>query len=696
MAQATFPKDTASAGAASDFQVLHRRDASDPMQLLPRIRQKLETYFRQRNLTPLPGQIDLLMEAASTVLENQPGALFGIPFQPGLGKSTLIRAILEVMSKEFCFSTPIVQQIGGIIVVVEKTDEGQELENLCNEAAGRTVARAIYSANDSILGKGRCLNGTAHCYKECPRRNCPDYERCPLMHPMEHTDHTPILIILQARYQFFMEDMSPFLTWYDGTQEHRRTLLLVDELPNMIDERKLDVQCINQLDSSLALMHPSYNPMFAYRKERVRSLLQVAITYPFNRLRYMVNSIFDPYGVISWEDLEKAGFSPQKLYLFQQALTEYLSVDNHPAFNTVDSLLDGSTFFYAVGNDISLCLPRLRQPDPRLATFLFSGTVSLSPELSRNPSVTVLEDRNLESFRRLTIHIQHSAFSCSRAGLKKEANRAAFLVWLKELLPQLRPRKVLLVTYKSWAESFWQELSDFHDILIPYTGLDGKPQNKLPYFSGMNGSNLYRESSCIICLGLNRFEPSAYINQALALDADQSILQQVQAENISLPQSPQVVEMQNLTLARDLVQLVFRSALRNHGESQPIDLYLLEPPEDVALLLMDYFQDCACREYPTLPEQANQAAAIAKSYRGQQTSAGKMLQVLVGWDGSVPLTPDDIRQQAGLTKTQYKEARKNSDVKQYFGKYIITTGSRKNTVYRKRLPNPNGGNSGSP
>ena len=28
--------------------------------------------------------------------------------------------------------------------------------------------------------------------------------------------------------------------------------------------------------------------------------------------------------------------------------------------------------------------------------------------------------------------------------------------------------------------------------------------------------------------------------------------------------------------------------------------------------------------------------------------------------------------------------RKNSDVKQYFGKYIITTGSGKNTVYRKR------------
>ena len=687
------PKDDTPAGPASDFPVLNHRDESDPMQLLPRIRQNLKAYFHQRGLTPLPGQIDLLMEAASAVLENQPGALFGIPFQPGLGKSTLIRAILEVMSEEFRSSTPIAERVSGIIVAVEKTAEAEELEKLCNEAAGRTVARAIYSANDSILGKGRCLNGTAHCYKECPRRGCQDYNQCPLMHPMGHTDHTPILIILQARYQFFMEDMSPFLTWYDGAQEHRRTILLVDELPNMIDARKLDVQCINDLDSSLAQNRPSYNPMFTHRKEHVRSLLRNAVTSPFNRLRYMIKSFYEPYGIISWEDLKKADFSPQNLDLFQQALAEYLSVDNHPAFNTIDALLESNTFFYAVGNDISLCLPRLRQPDPRLATFLFSGTVSLSPELSRNPSVTVLKDRNLESFQRLTIHLQHSALSCSRAGFKKETNRAAFLAWLKELLPRLRPRKVLLVTYKNWAEYFWRELSDFHDILIPYTDSDGKPQDKLPYFGGMNGSNLYRESSCIICLGLNRFEPSAYINQALALDTGQIILQQVREGNVSLPELLQVIEMQNLTLARDLVQLVFRSALRNHGEPQPIDLYLLEPPDDVSLLLMEYFQDCDLREYPTLPEQADQAAAMAKTYRGQQTSAGKVLQVLVSWDGSVLLTPEGIRQQTGLTKNQYKEARKNPVVKQYFDKHIITAGSGKNTVYRKCSPNQDGGDS---
>ena len=42
------------------------------------------------------------------------------------------------------------------------------------------------------------------------------------------TQETPILILLHARYQRYMEDMSPFLTWYREDREHRRTLLLVD------------------------------------------------------------------------------------------------------------------------------------------------------------------------------------------------------------------------------------------------------------------------------------------------------------------------------------------------------------------------------------------------------------------------------------------------------------------------------------
>ena len=59
-----------------------------------------------------------------------------------------------------------------------------------------------------------------------------------------------------------------------------------------------------------------------------------------------------------------------------------------------------------------------------------------------------------------------------------------------------------------------------HPVLIPYIGNDGQSQPLLPYFGGLNGSNLYREATCVICAGLNRFEPRDYISHAMALDFD--------------------------------------------------------------------------------------------------------------------------------------------------------------------------------
>ena len=52
-------------------------------------------------------------------------------------------------------------------------------------------------------------------------------------------------------------------------------------------------------------------------------------------------------------------------------------------------------------------------------------------------------------------------------------------------------------------------------------------------------------------------------------------------------------------------------------------------------------------------------------------------------DVSTPITPEDIRRQTGLTKEQYKEAKKNRDVKSYFAKHFETKGSGINTVYYK-------------
>lgn len=134
-------------------------------------------------------------------------------------------------------------------------------------------------------------------------------------------------------------------------------------------------------------------------------------------------------------------------------------------------------------------------------------------------------------------------------------------------------KRILIVTYKSYAKVLWNALSPFHHILIPYIGAGGETEPLLPYFGGMNGSNLYRESTCVICVGLNRFEPKDYIGRTLALNFDGMCKNEINTAieagegRIQLDSLPCIMDMQDITMARDLVQMVFRRTMARLSQS---------------------------------------------------------------------------------------------------------------------------------
>lgn len=672
------------------------RSEDDPMKLYLRIMKELDNSFLMHNVTYIPGQQDLMAHAVEAILQATPGTATAIPFQPGLGKSTLIRSLLKVLACEFQQNTPIAQAIGGIIVVVEKTAEAEELELLCNETGNQVVvARAISSPNDYNLAQGKCLNGSASCYAECAGRSCPDYADCSLVQSASQIHNTPILIMLHARYQRYMEDMSSFLDWEDSSGQHSRTLLLIDELPPMIEDGILNVTTISGIESEIAQFKPSYQAQSRKEKDSLLYEWSRAVRNPFLKLRSRLGNHSGMFGIVSPKDMESAGFTQSGLQKLRDLLIEYFGTETHNSIQLVDVLLSARSVYYAVGQDVSLRFPRLRKicGEKQPATFLFSGTASLSPELSRNPDICSFPDQNLESFQRLQCNVQRGdQFNSSKSGLAKKRNWSALVAWLQSVLSQIAPKhkRIMVVTYKRYAADLWNDLRDFHDVLIPYIGSDGKPQPKLPYFGGMNGSNLYKESTCVICVGLNRFEPKDYISRALALDFDGTCRDEintaleVQEGKLRLESMPCVMGMQDITLTRDIVQLVFRSALRNHGESQPIELWLLHPPNDVLRYLQEYFKDCQIQEITELPENCQLAVAANREYMGKQSHAGILLEFLSEQPEGASFTPAQIRDATNLTPAQFKEAKKHVAVRAYFEKHIETTGSGRNTCYIKK------------
>lgn len=500
--------------------------------------------------------------------------------------------------------------------------------------------------------------------------------------------------MLHARYQRYMENMSPFLTWEDVYGQHVRTLLLVDELPPMIEELVLNLGTINRIETTIDRLKPSYRVPSQKEKYSLLYEWNTSVRSPYFKLVNAVRKNSGMFGMVSRRELEDAGFLPDKLQALKETVTKYMGTEDNEAVQLIHALMAHENVYYAIGQEISLCFPRLKKLGGEMqpATFLFSGTASLSPELSKNPDVISFPDRNLESFRRLTINIQRSdLFNTSKSGLEKKRNLSAIISWLQYMLPQVSQKydKLLLVTYKGYSQQLWDALQDFHSRLIPYIDSNGQPQPKLPYFGGMNGSNFYRESTCVICVGLNRFEPRDYINRALALDFDRSCKNaietalEVQEGNVSLASRSSVMDMQDITLARDIVQMVFRSALRNHGGAQPIELWLLQPPNGVIRHLKDYFVDCQVNEITELPESCRIAATTGKERLGEQTNAGKLLEHLYKITDGASVTPTQIRNETGLTQGQYKEAMRQREVKQYFKTHFEASGSGKNAKYTK-------------
>ena len=680
-------------GCDTEAKIVRLRSVGEDalVRLKKDIAEEIEHYFLKSHATYTRSQLMALENAVSVILQRELGTVTAVPIKPGGGKSTMIRAALKVLSPYFCdMNSPVATHFGGIIVVVEKSSEGHELEILCNQCAGQEVATLVEAANDFNLGLGQCINGTASRYEECLHRYCPDYDNCPLMQSRKRLHETPILILLHARYQRYIEHTDELAWWEscDGRQ-HTRSVLLVDELPNLFDEGAVSLQTLSEAVLEIECLKPSYQFDTRVKKQELIYHWNRYVQTPYIRLLPKISTEHGPYGLIMKQELTKAGFDPESLNKLKSELLAY--AENTCAEKIVDTLLNRSNSYFAVEQSVSIFLPRLKviHGEDKPATFIFSGTASLSPELANNSTIRILDDPWHESYARLTFYAQHGeAVSASKTGLQRGGQLQVAAMWVSNIIDiqKMKHQKFLVVTFKAFSEQLWTMLQEWHDRIIPYIDGCGDPQPRLPYYGGVTGSNQYLEASCVICVGLNRFEPKDYLMRTLALDENGTVTTRIQewlneGSHARLDQNDDVMTVQDITLARDIVQLVFRSTLRHHGSGNAVDCWLLQPPKGVLASLQNYFGDCNIERVPEFPDSCVQAAIANKTYRGELTHVSKLMRWLRGWDGHA-VSPEDIRKETGLSQAQFKEARRHKDVRKFFETNVTATGSGRYTTYQ--------------
>lgn len=464
--------------------------------------------------------------------------------------------------------------------------------------------------------------------------------------------------------------------------------MLIDETPELVRQDVVSAQSLNEAEGELLDMRPSYSREDRYAKQRTLESFVHTLRIPFDRLQRCEYGKTRRSAVLTASELEQAGFKNDQLTELMTRLEDYQAQPSCKVGKLASALLTDNGKLSCFGKNFELASPSLHtiRADTPLRTFIFSGTAQLIPQLTDNPNVTLLDTNFQESYARLTIHVQRdSVLKTSRTGLQTTGALEALVLWLQVLLPELAQThgRVLLVSYKRMARRVWELLGEECQQLVFTAVIPESDETCLPYFGGVAGSNAYRDATAVVCLGLPRLEPGDYLRRALAIDPDGSHAEELSHATEALERQPCALKMQDIHLAHELVQMVFRSRLRCHGDKAPIELWLTQPPDAVLALLHDYFGDCRFEKHNALPAECHSKLHTSKQRNGIQTNAARLYEALLAIPEGLETTPAQLREQSSLTRDQYKEAMRAASVRELFRTGFTTFGSGKNQKIRR-------------
>ena len=642
-----------------------------------RIMQRLDRLFEKRGGYH-SGQQGALEQIADEILNYKVGTATVFTLIPGGGKSTGIREIVLALLEEVRDHTFLSTVFGGGIVVVETIAEAIGMADyFYRSGIPRDVIQVIQTPNKANLKNGGCIAGIATSYEDCPGRGCPKYEQCPIFQSLKMVTKVAFIIITRERYQFFMENLDPLIYWLqdDGTAV-KRDLLLIDEAPQLIDENVMNSVSLSTLSTDLG----------SPRKFPVNPVLEkwfnCAVKIPFLNAKTEIASREDSFGSLTREQMEEFGFRFDSLEKLHNKIVS--SAKNRSAAQKFNALFAGflqsKSVYYLKNRDVSIVLPRLKRVtgDNMPATFIFSGTAGLIPELAQNPEIQMLDTPLDVDYSRVTFHVQRgNDFNFTKTASFHNYNLTGAIAWAKNCLSGTLAQhdKVFVMTYKDHAPEVWDALKEeFSERIIPYQERDGQKPFRVPYFGGTNGSNNYLKCTGVIALGFNRFPPDSYLSRAVAMagvsEEWRKLLDGIQSEE-------QLIDrMQSTMLAQEVIQFIFRSDLRNHGSTQRIDVCLLHPPLEVLKLLASTFPGCKFLEYDRLTNECL-IASLRRTNKGSRLHHELILEQLLLWDGSEPITKKAIAASVPLTPSQFKDSWKHEAVKAFLAERTTSTGTTK-------------------
>ena len=420
-----------------------------------------------------------------------------IPAPCGFGKSSITAEILQKIISLHINK----ESTDGIIIV---TDRLESLRNTVNYLDQNNLGGYTYILEG--WNKEVCINKKIKQsdVKVCTPSNCSFFSKCKISKQQKEQEKYPILLITNARLRECADSINKYKEWENG----KRTILLIDERPDILDVVRVSKELLNKISTTLSKLNYDTTEDKTILENKFKEISD-AINNKMQKLRkehkrFIISNINND--IICKNDLE-----------FMTLWDKYMRFDYKRELSHIHTILTQGGFYVYQRSIEFICTIGSKDLKEMYCgtykTIIFDGTALYDPQylgMYNNKSIKYLDIENTRSYDNLTINVykQHKLTKTTFNDKNHLVNACASFINNRMRIGFTK--KTYIVTYQRVAGELYKLLKHLNYIPTP-----NDFENY--YFCNTKGDNNMQECVEMFMLGWNTLPDFEYVIQWLSI-----------------------------------------------------------------------------------------------------------------------------------------------------------------------------------
>lgn len=596
-----------------------------------------------------------------------------IPAPCGYGKSSITLELLQKIINLY------IEKIttDGIIIVTDRLESLRRTVEDLEQMGLDGYTYVLEGWNQEICINKKVKQGDT---KVCTPANCNFFMDCKISKQQNEQKKFPILLITNARLRECGDSLNRYNKWDNGD----RTILLIDERPDVLDTIKVSKELLNKISTTLSKLDYETTEEKTALENKFKEICDL-INNKMQKLRnnykrFIVSNVNND--IICKNDPE-----------FMALWDKYMRHNNKRELDHIHTVLTKGGFYVYQGKIEFICTIGKRDLKEMYCdtfkTIIFDGTALYDPQylgMYNKGSIKYLDIENTRIYDNLTINV-YSKHKLTQTTFRQKNHLVnACASFINNKMKVGFAKQTYVVTYQKKANELYKLLKHLSSIPTP-------SDFETYYFGNTKGNNNMQNCTRMYMLGWNTMPDFEYVIQWLSIcvkwdgvidlcsNLEKAIMMSEQLEIKDRSKTEYggnqygssykcyeygfdgINQFKYFSMVTDFYQEVHRTKLRNYSCKDGIEVHVFA----VKSIIMKMIKQLFPRKKSDLiniidNELAEFKESKADNRKNKIKGYDEFMKWYKEWDGSL-IKASEIKSICKLNNKQWENLKKNEVIK---------------------------------